>query len=365
MCLRWGTTLQIVLKKPAVDENAIRSLKPNDTTLREGRERTIFFFVRAIVVTKFIASWWDQVTYSIVQCQQMGKNFSMVTFRGLLGFAGLRGWRWLWEVTTTRSRQLHTRPSWACHQRRGKTKQEQQPNCDTSRKVSASEECLAQLTLARTLIPISLSPGTGSHVCPRQASYPSPSSWVVRGQGKACATEQHISGFWVFVGFSLWEGLGYCYPLSAGAAWSLHQGKPWVGWPWRSGCPTCGNLLMNKCHYKYCKKATPCYINRCASLILYFKSPQTIVWIFFWAFSSLHLTGKDDVSVLQKGILWQRASKKHKVTIKPMVQPRTDSNRFQCVHYINISSSCCLCCADWIKSSMCRSLCKQSLLSPI
>lgn len=201
---------------------------------RKEKGQFYFFFVWAIVVTEFIASWWDQVTYSIVQCQQMGKNFSMVTFGGLLGFAGMRGWRWLWEVTTRRSRQLHTRPSWACHQRRGKTKQEQQPNCDTSSKASASEECLAQLTLARALIPISLSPGTGSHVCSRQASYPSPSSWVVRGQSKACATEQHISGFWVFGGFSLWEQLEAF--IRGNRERGGHEGvdAPHVGTSWRT-----------------------------------------------------------------------------------------------------------------------------------
>lgn len=134
---------------------------------------------------------------------------------------GQGGERWLWEVTTRKRRQLHTLPSRAGQWRRGETKQEQQLKCDITSNSSASEVRLTQLIMARPLIHISLSPGTGSHGCPMRTSHPSSSSCVVSRESKGCATEQHMSIFCLFVFFCLWGGLGYCFALSAGAAWSL------------------------------------------------------------------------------------------------------------------------------------------------
>lgn len=199
------------------------------------------------------------------------------------------------------------------------------------------------------------------------APHPSPSSCMVRGDSKGCAKEQHVSGVCLFVCFSLWEGLDYCYLLSARAAWSLQWGQPrgvamkegWMSCKWE---PFEEQVLL-----KHSRQAALCYIHRCAPVILYFKSSWMIVSSSLLSFFILmpHREGWYHLSFTEKETAAKRrASKRHKVTIKPMVQPRTDSNIFQCMCHINISSSFCLCCTDW-RSSMCRSLCKQSLFSPM
>lgn len=81
-----------------------------------------------------------------------------------------------------------------------------------------------------------------------------------------------------------------------------------------------------------------------------------------------YITMKDDItSVSQRehAAKDEHPSGTRSLTIKQIVQSRTDSNIFQCMHCINISSSCCLCCTDWTRSSKCRLLCKQNLLCPM
>lgn len=234
MYLRWGTVLQIILKKAGAGKDAIRSLKPNDAALRERKGRPNFGW--AILLTEFIASWWDQ-------CQQMGWNFVMVTSCRVMGLCwcervkGIDGGDHWEEQAIVYSAIL----GWW---RRGKTKQEQQPRCNTTSNVCALGVWLAQFITPRTVIHKSLSPGT----CSAHASHPSSSSCVVRENSKSCSKEWHISGFCL-------SSLTYGKASVTAMPSQLKQLEAFNGenhkeWSWRKGgCPACGSLSKNKSHW--------------------------------------------------------------------------------------------------------------------
>lgn len=236
MCLRWGTTLQIVLKKAGVDKDAIRSLKPNDSALRE-RGRPIFFSKQNSWQSLLLP---DEIRWVTAGCSvtKRGKTSVWWHLGGWWGSAGTRGWKAALGAATGKSRRLHT---WA-------GRPERRENEGRARaKVRYDEQWLC---LRSSAGPARHGKGTDPHFfVPAPASHPSPSSRVVRGRGEGCAKEQHVCGFGWFVCFSLSEGLSYCYLLSGGAAWSPQWGKPRGVTTKEGGCRARGNLSKNKSHW--------------------------------------------------------------------------------------------------------------------
>lgn len=164
MYLKHGPTFKIVLKKAGVSKDATRSLKPNDSALRERRGRQIFCLSNTPDrVYCFLMRWGN----SLVQCHQMGLNFSVVTSWRVVGLCwheGLNGGceRWLLDRAGNFTHSCLGQVS-------GEEGEKKKSNSWSAIRTSngpASVVPRAQLIIARAVIQISLFPGTSSHTCP-------------------------------------------------------------------------------------------------------------------------------------------------------------------------------------------------------
>lgn len=300
MCLRWGTTLQIVLKKAGVDKDAIRSLKPNDSALRE-RGRPIFFSKQNSWQSLLLP---DEIRWVTAGCSvtKRGKTSVWWHLGGWWGSAGTRGWQAAlggghWEEQAIAYL--------------GRSARE-----EGKRRKSKSQSAIRRAVALPQKFGWPSSPRQGhrsTFLCPRASLPPQPQQ--PGGAGTRRGLRQGAARLWVWLVCLLFP-FGRPQLLLPALRWSSL--KPAVGETTRGDheggwMPCTWEPLEEQVPLKYSRKAALCYAHRCAPVILYVKPSRVIVPSSLLSFFSLmsHREGWYLSFTERKPAAKSKASKRH------------------------------------------------------